>query len=118
VRQVTVKVIEVGQFDATRVTHAFRPGVEPVGEVLRLVVVEVAVGPVLVGGIALNGPGLRTEGRECRSRFAENGRTIRRKWCGYFLPLRRIEAIISASKAENRCVLFVGTGWLAGANLG
>lgn len=33
VRQVTVKVVEVGQFDATRVTHAFRPGVEPVGEV-------------------------------------------------------------------------------------
>jgi hypothetical protein len=38
---------------ATRVTHAFRPGVEPVGEVLRLVVVEVAVDPALVGGIAL-----------------------------------------------------------------
>jgi len=118
VRQVTVEVVEVGQFDATRVAHAFRPGVEPVGEVLRLVIVEVAVDPVLVGGIALEGPALRTEGRECRSRFAENGCTIRRKLCGYFLPMRRISAIISARNAENKRALFVGTSRLAGADLG
>jgi hypothetical protein len=87
-------------------------------EVLRLVVVEVAVDPVLVGGIALDGPALRTEGRECRSGFAVNGRTIQRKLCGLLLPMRRISAIISASNAENRRALFVGTGWLAGADLG